>query len=258
MENSGQQTKPDYGLDAPGVVKAMLGGAVVAVLIVIARLAGLWNERTSLAVILYPLGSMGIALGLTALAMVWYSRVGKLRAREKLFDNLHLRGDEIVLDIGCGRGLWLLAAAKRLPRGHAIGIDIWNMQDLSDNAAVRTMNNAKLEGVADRVELLTADARQLPFENDHFDLIVSSAAIHNIYDAPGRATAIREVARVLKPGGRVMIFDIRHADEYAKTLQECGCAAKVERSAMAKLVTLWTFRSLTPAIAAATKPAVAA
>jgi ubiquinone/menaquinone biosynthesis C-methylase UbiE len=258
VENSATNARPDYGLDAPGIVKTLLLAAGAALLVLIARLLGLWNERSGLALLFFPLLGIGFGAGMAALSMIWYSRVGKIQAREKLFDNLHLRGDEIVLDIGCGRGLWLLAAAKRLPRGHAVGIDIWNAKDLSDNAAARTLNNAQLEGVADRIELLTADARRLPFDNDHFDLIVSSAAIHNIYDAPGRATAIREIARVLKPGGRVVIFDIRHADEYATTLQECGCEARMDRSWKSKLVTVWTFRSLAPGIAAGAKPLAAA
>ena len=46
--------------------------------------------------------------------MTWSSKVGKLRERERLMDALGLRGDETVLDVGCGRGLLLNAAARRL------------------------------------------------------------------------------------------------------------------------------------------------
>ena len=55
------------------------------------------------------------------------SRFGKFHARDRLLERLKLRGDETVLDVGCGHGLLLIAAAKLLPRGHAVGIDLWSM-----------------------------------------------------------------------------------------------------------------------------------
>src|SRR5205823_1073831 len=112
------------------------------------------------------------------------------------------RGDERVLDVGCGHGLMLLGAAKRLTSGRATGIDIWSREDQKANSAEATLENARREGVADRVELLTADAREIPFPDGSFDVVISSFAIHNIYDRAQRGRAIREIARVLKPGGR--------------------------------------------------------
>ena len=85
-----------------------------------------------------------------------------------------------------------------------------------------TLRNAQLEGVADRIELKTGDARQLPFADNSFDAIVSSWALHNIYEQPGRTKAIQEIARVLRPGGQVAIVDIRHAKEYANVLTSAG------------------------------------
>ncbi len=55
-----------------------------------------------------------------------------------------------------------------------------------------------------------------------FDLVVSSLAIHDIPDAAGRAAASGEAARVLRPGGRVLIADIRATREYAEPLRRCG------------------------------------
>ena len=69
-----------------------------------------------------------------------------------------------------------------------------------------------------RVELVDGDARKLPFPDNSFDVILSSWALHNIYDPAGRETAVGEIVRVLKPGGRLAIADIRHTRQYAQAL----------------------------------------
>jgi arsenite methyltransferase len=74
----------------------------------------------------------------------------------------------------------------------------------------------------DRVELVDADARDLPFASASFDLVVSSLALSNIRDAGGRAQALREAVRVLRPGGRLRIVD-DGAGRYAALLRDVGC-----------------------------------
>src|SRR5262249_19076610 len=148
--------------------------------------------------------------------MYFASRTGKLAERDRLLDAIEWTGHEYVLDVGCGRGLLLIGAAKKLQDGRAVGIDVWNVEDLSGNRADVVLRNAELEGVRDRVNVQTADMRRLPFAAGIFDVIVSRAAIHNLYSGADRAVAIREIARVLKPGGQSVIADIRHHREYAK------------------------------------------
>jgi ribonucleotide reductase alpha subunit len=87
-----------------------------------------------------------------------------------VLDSLKLRGDETVLDVGCGRGLLLIGAAKRLTTGKAVGVDIWNAEDLSGNRPEATLENARLERVAERVEVKDGDARRLPFADGTFDV----------------------------------------------------------------------------------------
>jgi ubiquinone/menaquinone biosynthesis C-methylase UbiE len=158
----------------------------------------------------------------TASVMVWGSRVGKLRLRDRVLDGLALRGDETVLDVGCGHGLLLIGAAKRVPRGRAVGIDLWQTEDQAGNSPDATRANARAEEVLDRIELKTGDARQLPFGDAMFDAVVSSWALHNIYDRDGRRKALLEIVRVLKPGGCVAILDIRHTAEYAEVFRQAG------------------------------------
>jgi ubiquinone/menaquinone biosynthesis C-methylase UbiE len=163
--------------------------------------------------------------GVCAIEVVWMlyaSRAGKLAQREKILDALNLRGEEKVLDIGCGRGLLLIGAARRLTSGTATGVDLWSNKDLSQNSMDATLANARLEGVADRVDVKTADARNLPLPDETMNAVISSLAIHNIPNAEGRTQAVREAVRVLKPGGRVVIQDIRNIKSYAAVLASSG------------------------------------
>jgi len=68
--------------------------------------------------------SVGVIFTIEALVMIWSSRYGKLRARDRLVSGLRLKGQETVLDIGSGRGLLLIGAARRLPAGRAVGLDL--------------------------------------------------------------------------------------------------------------------------------------
>ena len=90
----------------------------------------------------------------------------------------------------------------------------------SGNRPEMTRRNAVLEGVTDRVELHTGDMRAMPFGDASADVVLSSLAIHNIGDDDGRRKALDEAVRVLRPGGRLMIADMRYvADGYGAHLR---------------------------------------
>jgi arsenite methyltransferase len=214
--------KPNYGIDAPDLVRRffVLGGVVLTGGIV----AMLYGHRISRIIPYFgpPLLTMGITFLGQSIVMIFGSKVGKLRLRQRLLDGIPWRGDEQVLDVGCGHGLMLIGAAKHLKSGKAVGIDLWQKQDQAGNSREATRLNVEVEGVTDRVALCDGDARKLPFGDASFDLILSSWALHNIYDAPGRETAIQEIVRVLKPGGRLVLVDIRHTAEYARVLRRAS------------------------------------
>ena len=235
---------PDYGIDAPKVVRNLLIVAALGVISLITRLLGVWSKQDLIAVIALPLISAGLSCGAMGLWMIYDSKFGKVRERERYLDKIAWRGDERVLDVGCGLGLFLIGAAKRLSTGRAVGIDKWQQEDLSGNHAGGTLNNAVIEGVADKVEVHTGDARKLPFGDASFDVILSSMALHNIYDADERQTALREIARVLQPGGRVLIVDVRHLRQYAATLRTAGFDARCVLGFIANLLARVTFGSV--------------
>jgi ubiquinone/menaquinone biosynthesis C-methylase UbiE len=131
---------------------------------------------------------------------------GKLRIWERELDRAGLAGSEQLLDLGCGRGAVLIEAARRLPAGRAVGVDLWS-RDQSGNGPEATLANAAAAGVADRVELHTADMTALPFADSSFDVVTSALAIHNIRSAEGRYRAVDEAMRVLRPGGQLLLAD---------------------------------------------------
>jgi arsenite methyltransferase len=236
--------RPNYGLDAPRAVRNLFIVAALGIISLITRLLGVWSRHDLIAVIARPLIGAGLSCGAMGLWMVYDSKIGKVREREDYLDKIVWRGDERVLDVGCGLGLFLIGAAKRLKTGRAVGIDLWQAEDLSGNTPAGTLNNATIEGVADKVEVHTGDARKLPFDDASFNVVLSSMALHNIYNAGERQTAVREIARVLKSGGRVLILDVRHSNQYAATLRDAGLDARCVQGIVSYLLTVISFGSI--------------
>lgn len=232
-----RENAPDYGLDAPGFVRAIFisGLAAATVGSLIAWWASSWHAAF-LVGIAHGIQFFGICCMIGACFMYVSSRLGKFRARDHLLARLRLRGDENVLDVGCGHGLLLIGAAKLLPRGHAMGIDLWSQVDQADNSREATLRNAALEGVAQRVSVRDADMRKLPFADCTFDATIAHFAVHNVPSREGRREAIREIVRTLKQGGQVAISDLTSVGLYADQLRKSGMS-DVEVSNLS----FWTF-----------------
>jgi cyclopropane fatty-acyl-phospholipid synthase-like methyltransferase len=212
----------DYGYDAP---YALIAFAAIGTASVIGAIIA-WRIGSDLARMLAFYSAFFLG---NAISFFYTTRRGKFLVWDTILDGLQLRGDERVLDMGCGRGAVLMAVARRLTSGRATGIDLWSTTDQSGNARGVTLRNAALEGVQDRVDVETGDMRKLPFPDSSFDLVVSSLAIHNITANAERSRAIAEAWRVLKPGGRLAIADIRASARYATTLRQLGAAGVTRR-----------------------------
>ena len=107
------------------------------------------------------------------------------------------KGD-VVLDIGCGAGVdTILAAMMAGPTGKAVGIDIVPemLQRAKSNLEMTGLKNASFKSTSGEV---------LPFSDNEFDVVISNGVINLI---PDKAALLKEVSRVLKPGGRLMLAD---------------------------------------------------
>ena len=113
---------------------------------------------------------------------------------------LDLRPGERVLDVGCGTGVFLPAVAAKVGRdGGVVGLD-------HSEAFLREARARIAEaGLADVVSLVSGDAQQLPFEADAFDAAHTERVLMHLDDPDA---AIREMRRVVRPGGRVVCAEI--------------------------------------------------
>ncbi len=139
-----------YGIDAP-IAPAFLAGLAVhyLVLAIVTGKGMFW-------------GALCFIFACEAFYLHGTLR-GKFVLWAELLDRLRLRGDERILDLGCGRGAVLLVAAQHLITGRAMGVDLWRSVDQSGNSVEATQRNAVAEGVAERVELHTGNMTALPF-----------------------------------------------------------------------------------------------
>jgi len=223
--------QPNYGVDSPAIIATELILSLIAF-----RVAAGAPHPLGL-----PARWIGLIVGLYflmgALGMVYYSKVGKLKLRDRLLDSIPWRGDERALDVGCGRGLLLIGVAQRLTSGKAVGVDVWVRGALSGNRPETVFENALRAGVAERVEIREGDARRLPFDDASFDVVVSNFVLHELKTSAEREKMAQEIVRVLKPGGRLALIDFIFTGECVEALRKNG-ASDARRSRIG-VVSFW-------------------
>ena len=153
------------------------------------------------------------AAGLVALwglaATVSMHHAVQISEPQRLATDAFLRsGDGRVLDLGAGSGRATVGLLLARPRASVTAVDLYRgYYGIDDNTPERLQLNARAAGIADRVAVRVADMRQLPFGPGEFDAAMSVAAIDHLrWDDTERA--MRETARVLKPGGQFLIVSL--------------------------------------------------
>ncbi len=139
---------------------------------------------------------------------------------------------DVVLDLGCGAGIDLLLAAKKVgPSGRAIGID------MTDEMIAKARENIAAAGLTN-AEVRKGIIEALPVEDSSVDWVISNCVINL---SPDKPRVFAEIARVLKPGGRMLVSDIIAEDlpawirENAELYCMCVAGAISEKEYLAGL-----------------------
>lgn len=215
--------EPGYGIDEPrSIIELVLAGALAVAVgfVVSAYSIGSNPSLARLGLLVGP--AVGFLILAVATALYWSSRQGKPSEMSRIVSDIPWGGNEVVLDLGCGRGLGMILAAKRLESGLAVGLDVWQKRHISGNDPLSIWENAKRESVKGKVCAIKGDPRYLPIRPSKVDVLLSATSMHKLVKKKDRAAVFGEISRVSKDGGRVGILDAGNGPAYSKLLYDVG------------------------------------
>ena len=135
------------------------------------------------------------------------SFMGAARAREELIKQASIYPNQRVLDLGCGTGTLVVLLKRKYPSAEIVGLDP------DPKALRRARKKVRRAGVS--VQLDEGFADELPYDEGTFDRVLSSLMLHHLEDQD-REKMLREVLRVLKPGGSFHLLDFAGGEDRAR------------------------------------------
>ena len=205
---STQKEKPNYGYTA---MKYFAYMGVIGVIGLCTVLIGTFlNPPLSMLLVIVGVPVAFVGLWIATSYVLLYNSLFTRKEQEKIWKRISefsdLRGDEKILDIGCGMGRASINLAKQLTTGRVIGIDIF--RGVSGASPEPARRNAKIEGVADKVGFRHGNILNAPFKDNTFDVVNAGSVLHEIHGDKNQQKAMREIYRVLKPGGKFVTLEI--------------------------------------------------
>jgi ubiquinone/menaquinone biosynthesis C-methylase UbiE len=139
------------------------------------------------------------------------SRGGNLQGKvhDLIVNSLKWDGNGTCLEIGCGSAPVAIKVAKKFSAAKVLATDYWGKTPF-EYSEIQCAQNAKIEGVADRMEFKFANAMQLPFEDASFDAVICNLTFHEVNPTKKEEifTSISEAFRVLKKGAPFAFQDL--------------------------------------------------
>ncbi|MFT8459920.1 MAG: class I SAM-dependent methyltransferase [Liquorilactobacillus ghanensis] len=165
-----------------------------------------------------------LVLILCGLKYMHTSIICKYEIMQSIVNNIHLKNDSKILDAGCGHDAFMLQFNKQAASiSEIIGIDIWSNKDQGSNSIEATQKIIDSSNLSNKVKLKTANILDMPFNDNEFDLIISSLVLHNIKPFEKRKEALVNIARVQKQKGQLVIMDIGYeTSKYVRILKDLG------------------------------------
>lgn len=150
---------------------------------------------------IYSLATSGSVMTIGALLLLWDNAIVKTREAARLVREFPWGGDEIVAEVGCGKGWVMSSVAQRMTRGVVIGVDsLGTANGTARDLKAMIENPVKGETI---VGAANADRRTLPLRGEAFDMVISGFVAKRFRQLADRIFELEEAVRVLKPGGRI-------------------------------------------------------
>jgi len=201
------ENKPNYGLVGVKYYVYMVIIGIIGILIAVIGSQVFFPLNIILLFVGIPIAFICSYIGLSYIPFYFFM----LKPGEEI-DYWHgvfekyIQGNEYVLDVGCGTGRIAIKVAKLLDSGNVVGIDLFKgSSGYSPDPAYR---NAKIEGVSEKTEFKHGNLLKLEFLDNTFDTITSSSVLHDVHGDKNKEEAMKEIFRVLKPGGKFIAFEM--------------------------------------------------
>ena len=190
--------RAEYGLDWPASFTS------VKVLFALSSLRLFWVGLRGRKAGWWHWVGLGL-VGWKAARLFYQARFKPFARRDLVLSKAEPGPNARILDLGGGRGLTTIGAARRWPDARLTAVDHWRPGRYGSEESLRS--NLDLEDLGGRVHVFQVEPDHLPFEDNSFDLILSNLYFHTLPDGPTRQRLLSEAARVLKPGGRLILAD---------------------------------------------------